>query len=142
MKKILFLSFFLLAASFLMAQNDGPTADYYDNGKLKFKGQYQNGAKVGEWKFYYESGKLKAEGLYIDGAKSGTWVTYHSNGMKKSKGNFKNNGSEAVKNGDWVFYHKNGVASDKGKYKMGRKVGLWYTYNKLEQEMSHKDYGR
>lgn len=142
MKKILLLSFFLLAACFMFAQNDGPTADYYDNGKLKFKGQYQSGKKVGEWKFYFETGKIKAEGLYIDGVKSGLWITYHSNGIKKSKGKFKRKGDESVKDDDWAFYHKNGVASEKGKYRMGRKVGMWYTYNKLEQEMAHKDYGR
>lgn len=129
MKKIFLFSFLmLLTTGGIFAQSDGPAADYYDNGKKKFQGQYQNGAKVGNWVFYYENGKKKAEGLYIDGSKSGEWITYHSNGMEKSKGNFKSNGSEAVKNGDWVFYHKNGVPSEKGKYRMGNKVGMWYTY--------------
>ena len=45
----------------------GETKEYYENGQLKFEGEYLNGKRNGEGKEYYEDGKLKFEGEYIKG---------------------------------------------------------------------------
>ena len=52
---------------------NGKVKEYYDNGKLKFEGEYLNGKKNGKGKEYDRYGKLIYEGEYI-------------NGQKKSKG--------------------------------------------------------
>lgn len=143
MIKTFLFSFLMLGlVTSLHAQTDGPAADYYDSGKVKFRGQYLGGKKVGEWLFYHESGKLQAEGSYYDGLKLGKWIIYHRNGSKKSEGDYKSNGEEAVKNGNWVFYHKNGAISQKGEYDMGRKIDIWYEYSDTGEELSRKDHGR
>ena len=40
---------------------------YYDNGKLKFEGEYLNGKRNGKAKEYYVNGELKFEGEYLNG---------------------------------------------------------------------------
>jgi len=41
--------------------------EYYDNGKLKYEGEYFNGEKNGKGREYYENGNLKFEGKYLNG---------------------------------------------------------------------------
>ena len=42
---------------------------YYDNGKLKFEGEYLNGKRNGKGKEYDYDGNLEFEGEYLHGEK-------------------------------------------------------------------------
>jgi len=58
---ILFLIF-----SILYINTYAQKKEYYDNGKLKAIGEYENGNRNGEWKTYYENGQLKTIGKYTN----------------------------------------------------------------------------
>ena len=38
---------------------------YYSNGRLSYKGHYDNGKKVGYWEWYHPNGELWDKELYI-----------------------------------------------------------------------------
>ena len=48
---------------------NGKIKEYYDNGQLKFEGEYINGIKNGKVKEYYEDGELKYNEEYLNGIK-------------------------------------------------------------------------
>ena len=45
----------------------GEGKEYYENGKLKYEGEYNEGVKHGKGKEYDENGNLIFEGEYNDG---------------------------------------------------------------------------
>ena len=120
----------LFTFALLPAQN-GPVADYYDNGKKKYQGNLSDGKKVGEWTYYWDSGSVKREGIYKEGKPYGVWKEYFRDGQIKSEGGYGIKNGESVKHGDWVWYHKNGQPKIEGKYAQGKEVGLWSEYNNL-----------
>ena len=46
---------------------NGKIKEFYNNGKLEFKGDYINGERNGKGKEYFKNGKLEFEGEYING---------------------------------------------------------------------------
>ena len=71
---------------------------YYNNGKLKFEGEYLNGKRKG--KEYNGNGKLKFEGEYLNDEKIGKGKEYNNNGKLIFEGeylyDFKLKGKEYV----------------------------------------------
>ena len=59
---------------------NGKGKEYYNDGTLKFEGQYLNCQKNGKGKEYYENGKLKFEGEYSNGIRNGKGKEYLING--------------------------------------------------------------
>ena len=45
--------------------------EYYDNGKLKYKGQFLEGKKNGKCVEYYDNGNIEFEGEYQEGKRNG-----------------------------------------------------------------------
>jgi len=92
--------------SFFEGLHIGNTKDYYNNGKLRFNGNYQytgtkdiftdiicieessgiglisceldsySSPKQGKWTYYSDNGKIYAEGFYINNKKTGIWIIY------------------------------------------------------------------
>lgn len=69
----------------------GMLLEWYDNGKIWKKGQYEYGLKQGLWKYYSRKGKPMRAGAFVNGKKEGTWifqekntkeVTHYKNGKK------------------------------------------------------------
>ena len=121
--------------------------DYYENGKLKFRGGYKDGLPVGMHKEYPpdgsvtiakeydESGILSGEGSVDEyDKKQGTWKYYYETGELKAKGDFKDN----FKTGEWIFYYEDGKIEQRGKYVKDKPSGLWTWYytngNKWREE--------
>jgi len=48
----------------------------YDNGKLKFEGEYLNGNRNGMGKEFYDNGKLEYRGDYLNGERNGKRYYY------------------------------------------------------------------
>ena len=80
---------------YLNGQRNGKGKEYYNNGKLKFEGEYLKGKKwngigydinnhkvyelkngSGYIKEYYADGKLKIEGEYLNGERNGKFKEY------------------------------------------------------------------
>ena len=60
-----------------LINGNGTVKEYWDNGKLKFEGEYLNGKRNGKGKEYYENGKLKFEGEYLNGERNGKVKEYY-----------------------------------------------------------------
>jgi antitoxin component YwqK of YwqJK toxin-antitoxin module len=41
--------------------------DYYDNGRIRSKGNYVNGYQDGVWVFYGVNGKISSKASYVNG---------------------------------------------------------------------------
>ncbi len=108
--------------------------DFYENGKLKFRGGYKNGLPIGIQKEYPSDGAViiakeyDENGVFIgDGTvdendkKQGIWKYYYESGEVKSKGAFKDN----LKTGEWIFYYEDGKIEQRGKYNNDKPTGLW-----------------
>ncbi|CAM1339988.1 DUF3352 domain-containing protein [Tenacibaculum aestuarii] len=50
--------------------------EFYENGKLKFEVDLNDGLKDGSYKSYYENGNVKVKGHYKNDKQSGTWKAY------------------------------------------------------------------
>ncbi len=46
---------------------DGEWIYYYENGKKKAIGKYNNGNKTGKWTYYYSNGRIQQTGSYVNG---------------------------------------------------------------------------
>ena len=71
-------------------ERNGIGKEYYDNGNLKFEGEYINEKKNGKGKYYYKNGKLSIEGEYKDGKLNGKVKKYDINGKITFEGEYKN----------------------------------------------------
>jgi len=65
---------------------------------------YKNGQLHGEYKEYFDSGKLKATGTYENGKKVGIWESYHVDGGKMTLERYKN----GIRHGWCIAYTKSG----------------------------------
>jgi antitoxin component YwqK of YwqJK toxin-antitoxin module len=58
--------------------------NYYSNGQLMEKGQFEGGLMSGVWIRYDEKGQVQATGSYDKGLKQGEWVIYNPVSMSKT----------------------------------------------------------
>ena len=59
---------------------DGPWKAVYPNGKLRFRGDYNQGNPDGHHMIYYDTGRLKEERFYKNGLRTKTWKKYNEEG--------------------------------------------------------------
>ena len=48
--------------------------------KAAQQGEFENGKRVGTWRFWYPSGQLRAKGTFVDGAMHGEWQVWTASG--------------------------------------------------------------
>jgi len=94
---------------------DGPSIEYYKNGKIKEKVLYKNGRMEGTFQKYYDNGILRNLMFYKDGKLNGEFEYYDENGILRSKGNHK----DGKKDGKWINYEKNGKIKGEERYILG-----------------------
>jgi len=83
---------------------NGLETSWYENGKKKSEGEYQNGKKVGVWVSWYDNGVIGQKGTYQNDEKIGLWVKNYRNGNKESEGHYQNDRKE----GSWKKWYENG----------------------------------
>ena len=83
---------------------NGLETSWYENGKKKSEGEYQNGKKVGVWVSWYDNGVIGQKGTYQDDQKNGVWIKNYRNGNKESEGLYQNN----MREGSWKKWYENG----------------------------------
>ena len=73
---------------------------YYQNGQIMQELWYGNqiGAEHGKYIFWFENGKVKITGQYENGAKQGKWISYSKDGQKESEQNYIDRKDSAKKN--------------------------------------------
>jgi len=59
---------------------NGPSTEFYENGKVKVKANYKDGALNGTYKSFHINGSKQSEGTYDNGIQVGLWKGWHPNG--------------------------------------------------------------
>jgi len=54
-------------------QRHGQWEDYWSNGNLWSKGNYNNGERYGYWESYYQNGQLHWKGYFVNDKPHGYW---------------------------------------------------------------------
>ena len=114
---------------------------HYENGnpKLVYYIKKDKGSKykVGE-KMYYENGKLKYEGNFENNERTGKWIYYFENGNKFSQCDYTNNKSgkdqEVYKIDKTQIVSKNDKVEEVTFYPDGSLAAIKIKYDKFEKE--------
>lgn len=123
-------------------------ATYYDyKGMLTKKGNYLNGKEDGVWKFYHNnSDKIKSITTYKNGKQHGLYENYYASGTIQNRGilfaEIDVNGklTKNVKHGRIEQYTEAGFLTSIEEYDMGKRSGVWSTYQKNGILLSSRTY--
>ena len=124
--------FFVFTGNALLAQNkvddQGQKQGYWEkrqeNGKVKYKGQFNDNIPYGKFKYYDEKGVLETTMEFIS-EDTALATHFHNNGKKAAYGYYVNQQKE----GKWRFYDKKGVLANEQEYHEGKKNGPLKVYN-------------
>jgi antitoxin component YwqK of YwqJK toxin-antitoxin module len=70
---------------------DGPSIEFYQNGKLKSSGTYKEGNLDSSWISYHYNGQVHVKGMYRNNLKSGNWENYNDQGRLTQLSTFDQN---------------------------------------------------
>ena len=104
---------------FIRGKESGKYIEYNDSTKVIVEGQYEDGDKVGIWK--YDLDNYKLNGSYKEGLKTGEWKGIFNNGKTAFEGNY----IEDMPDGKHSYYYYNGMIRRQGWYEKGKKEGEW-----------------
>jgi antitoxin component YwqK of YwqJK toxin-antitoxin module len=142
----------------------GTWIKYYDNDKIRYTGQFENGKEIGVFKFYDISnsdfpaivktyaqnqdivlveffstkGKLQSKGYFKGKNRVGKWIYYFKDEKIMSEEEY----TEGKLEGKLVNYYPNGKETEITFYKNGRKDGLSQKYSSdgiLIEEITFKN---
>ncbi|UUV16922.1 hypothetical protein NRK67_03170 [Fusobacteria bacterium ZRK30] len=115
MKKIiLILTFSVILISYMKFINQNQLQSSTTNVKRSFKSRFTNAKVIA----YCENGKIIYKGTFNDGKKDGEWITYYKCEIIKLKANYK----DGKKHGELISYNKNGQIKSKSNYKDGKYI--------------------
>lgn len=104
----------------------GPWEFYFENGRLKSKGNFDNeGMRNGDWNYYYENGMLKETSFYSKDKANGASQVWHDNGLLYTKTTYLD---DEIDGPETVYYYS-GRLSSVIHYKSGKKEGIAKYYN-------------
>ena len=105
---------------------NGPVVKHYDNGKMRYEGQFRNDNPYGTFKYYFNTGQLKATMEYSDDGVIAESNTFYKNGKKMAEGRYINK----QKDGVWLYYlnEKGNPLVSKETYEDGVLEGESITY--------------
>ena len=112
--------------------------DYFENGKLKEKGNYKNGKKDGLWETWFDNGQKEDSAFYINDNLSGTRIMWHPNGRLQLESYW---GNPDNRIGKWIRYYDNGQIesithfNDKGE--LDGKALQYFKNGKLQRETTY-----
>jgi protein TonB len=119
-----------------ISNGTGKYISYYSNGMEEVIGWYQNGKRVGKWKWYYLNGEVEALGEYdLDGRKIGKWIWKYNNGEKYSSVFF----NDGVHDGADSTWNSNGELKKISVYKNGTVIGNEKNNLKKGKVLHNKD---
>ncbi|MFI5136617.1 MAG: toxin-antitoxin system YwqK family antitoxin [Sphingobacteriales bacterium] len=98
---------------------------YFENGKLKHKGNYINGKETGQHLWYNENGNLEANESFINGIRTGAYEEYFPNGKLKDKSSYLN----GLQTGWTEYYREDGSKQSEGNFKNNNRDGIWKYYD-------------
>jgi len=128
-------------------EKHGYWKDYYPNGTIRYRGQFQHGEPLDLFKYYFKTGDLKsilryrskreayakhfystgeimAEGKYLDRKKDSLWINYGANNIKLKEGFFE----KGKKQGSWKTFFPDGRIAEEKFYKDDTVEGVYTSY--------------
>ena len=84
---------------------NGLFTDYYENGKIKERGNYKNQKKEGTWETWYDNGQKEDSACYKEDNLTGTRLMWFSNSQLELRSYW---GRPMDRIGVWVRYYENG----------------------------------
>ena len=91
------------------------------------------GNQQGEWTEYHPSGKVKGKGNYDNGAKTGGWIFYHLNGKVEQKGKYDKKGRPQ---GLWQWFYDSGNLLREETYLNGKREGTMAEWSNAGKDTS------
>ena len=116
-------------------QKVGKWKGYYNDGSVRYVGQFKNDLPFGVFYHYYGDGKLQTKMIYRTPTVVFTSMFY-STGEKLAEGKY----IDKLKDSTWVTFGAEDKVVERGDYEMGKKVGVWRTYylsGKISAEMNY-----
>ncbi len=113
----------------------GKWKGYYNDGPVRYVGQFEADMPYGVFYHYYGDGKLQTKMIYL----TPTIVyasMFYSTGEKLAEGKY----VDKLKDSTWVTFGAENKIVEKGNYEMGGKIGVWRTYylsGKVSGEMNY-----
>ena len=123
-------------AMYLAATTVQKTPDDFWTLRLATYASEGKDLRHGPAKAWYENGKQRLEGFYQQDKKNGTFTYWHPNGQTAATGEFKDDQFHGM----WVWYYENGQKSSIGKYDSGAQLGEWRWWSEDGRLTKHKSY--
>ncbi|MCC7331539.1 MAG: toxin-antitoxin system YwqK family antitoxin [Flavobacteriales bacterium] len=111
--------------------NTARTTVFYEEGKIKAKGNYKNQQKDSIWNYYSLADFKISEELYVNGKKQGTVKNFFQDGKIAEQKEFVND----IEEGDWKQFYENGQLRMVSTYTKGSLEGKSYYYDRTGKKM-------
>ena len=102
---------------YILNNGNGKIREYYDNGKIKFEGEYLNDVRNGKGKEYDQKGRIKFEGEYLNNKINDKGKQYYENDMIEYEGEY----LSGERNGKGKDYNDEGDLIFEGDYSDGKR---------------------
>ena len=86
-------------------QKQGIWKKNYENGKLRYSGQFNNDIPTGIFYYYYKSGELQLEKEFFHNGLAAATHMFYKNGALKASGLYVNE----LKDSTWNYYNRDSV---------------------------------
>lgn len=97
---------------------------YHPSGSRAQQVQFLHNTMTGMYLAWYEDGRVRLRGEYSQGQRVGRWLSVHRNGQKRSEGSY----LAGEPHGQWRYYYNTGQLSAEEELNHGQSVGLRF-YN-------------
>lgn len=87
-----------------LAEQQGLAQEWFRNGQLKMKGQYQSDLRQGPFMWWHRNGQKQAEGQFAGGSRDGHWTWWHDNGRLAIQGSYRDD----MPIGQWTWWYDTG----------------------------------
>ncbi len=117
---------------------NGLFSDYFENGKIKEKGNYKNGKKDGLWESWYHNGQKQDSAFYKKNELTGKRVMWHPNGQLQLESYW---GKPDDRIGTWIRYYANGqiesISNFNDKGELHGKAVQYFENGKIKRETTY-----
>ena len=96
----------------------------YDNGNLRYSGQFNNDIPIGIFYYYYKSGELQLEKEFFHQGKAAATYIFYKNGNLKASGLYVNE----LKDSTWNYYNRDSILILQEVYSAGALNGTVKTF--------------
>lgn len=120
-------------------RKQGPWKKTFENGALRYEGQFKDNLPVGDFKHYNNKGQLEAINTHAGDGKRAVAKLYHPNGKLKGTGLYINTKKDSV----WRYFNEEGLLVLEEGYTFDVLNGVQRSYfpntGKLVEEITFKD---